>query len=50
MVLCLSYQKLLHHKQHAKNQLNPYNHSTDFKVLQTGHTHFLTMPTQKSVK
>ena len=34
-VRCFSYQKLLHHRQHAKNQLNLYTDSTDFKVSQT---------------
>ena len=50
-VQCLSNQKLLHHSQHAKNQLKSYTHPANFRVSWSKWLNpFLTMPTQKSVK
>ena len=37
-------KKLLHHRQHAKNQLNSYTHSADFRASRTGYTHFWPHP------
>ena len=49
-VRCLADQ-LLHHSQHAKNQLNSYTHSADFRVSWTKWLHqFWTRLNQKSVK
>ena len=50
-VQCLSNQKLLHHSQHAKNQLKSYTHPANFRVSWSKWLNpFLTTPTQKSVK
>ena len=50
-VWCLSNQNLLHYSHHAKNHLNPYIHSADFRVSWTKWPcSFLTIPTQKFVK
>ena len=47
----LFYNKPLHHRQHAKNQLNSNTHSKYFNLSRTNWSHpFLTTQIQKSVK